>query len=159
MIYYHGTSSNFVEDILKNGLVPKPANTWKVEVYFGPFDVMSPDDSDRVGNIYLSPDKSDSLWYAVNKAAYYRAKPDHYFKWSQYAGGPNDSKTIDRLTPMYPAKKLEDVYVPDAKPVLFEVKVTPRIKAQLIPDEKDHYNSVRCTCVIPPQYLKLVWQG
>jgi hypothetical protein len=153
---YHGTTSNFVPDILRSGLVPKPQNAWKVAVAFDDV-MMTPDDSDRVGNIYVSPDRKGSIWYAVNKAAYYRTKPNHLFKWYQYIG--EDMETA-KLEPTYLAKKLDDnLYIPDAKPVLFQVMVIPSIKRQLVPDEKDHNSSLRCMCIIPPKYLKLIWQG
>ena len=128
MILYHGTITQFIPSIEKQGLKPTPHNA---------FDLINPQgairDIDGKANfLCLTPHKIVAEWFANYRAQYSRTQ------WHGIVAGNQI--------------KLGKQVIPDAKPALLQVTIPGSIVEELKPDKAS--NGLRFYGTIPASMLK-----
>lgn len=114
MKYFHGTTSNYVDSILRDGLRPVNANRWHVSI---PENGYQPDVEDPDGYIYLTDSLLTGLVWALARAEYLRARPGQLFT-------PKGFHSPFR-------KDFDAPVIVDAKPVLLVVTLPETIQLEI----------------------------
>jgi hypothetical protein len=137
VIYYHGTTSNFLPSILREGLKPNPAGQWRIKFENATYEPYKDDGKDYV---CVTRFQYFAEMYANSKANYLRALPGTTVE-------ANGNTLADFL-------KLPNApLVEDAKPVLLEIHWTGETK-------KDPHTStgvlICCNQVVPVSHIKQI---
>lgn len=147
MAYYHGTSSNYLPGILKDGLEYKPDHKWNVVMDFGSQGVYQPVKDDKEEDyIFVTTDATVAHNYAVNRAAYESSPGMKPFTWT----------CLDGHVPAYRLNgkpPVSGIY-----PVVLEVGLSPIQIRQLAPDPKDD-DSYRFKGTVAPANIRVIWEG
>lgn len=152
-MYYHGTASTLLPDILKNGLEYVAANRWHIVLIStrdGREHPIYPGEGDQPGYVYVTDNWQNALNYATNRAAFLNTLPRKPFNWAIY-------DSVHGIDPEYisPAGKTGGLYLPGSKPVVLSVEVSGLTLEQ---DQNDEYAYMIKSRVVPSR-LKVVWEG
>lgn len=138
-VYYHGTVSTFVPDILRDGLKPIVQHRWYATMHDWStdkdFSASEPD-----GVVYLTSSIHTARFFATGKARYFAAHPNGVFRMQ---GVPFE-------------KHMGAPVIPDAQPAILAITLPDNvINAFEIDPETVSGLGVRFYGSIEPQYIKL----
>lgn len=133
---YHGTISTFVPDILRNGLMFKPGNQWRIYI---PSEDYSPRRDDDPGYVYLSV-KEVAETFAIGKAEYFRALPCH--------------KVVNKVL-LDVIKDCDAPVIHDAQPVVLRVRTNELVRSGFERDPR-LFDALRYHGSIPSQYIEVL---
>jgi hypothetical protein len=136
---YHGTASVFVVDILAKGLIPSRERKWDMQVddIFTDYNPMK-DDPD--GYVYVTPALDLAEAFAKARVAYLTTKPGDLL--SLFGGM------------MEALKNKTAPFIPDAKPVVVRIDVTPEL-LQHVEDDPRAPRALRIPGTIQPSMIHL----
>ena len=143
MRFYHGTTSNYVQSILKEGLQVKPEQRWQVTLCnnFNPYE------SERGDHyIYLAEEMGKAEKYARMRAKYLKAPRASHIEMEDLYGGMDkagDAPVVHNVHPVVLALDLPDYWPIEEDPHDWNAYRTPRaIPAQYIHRLNAHRESL-----------------